>query len=263
MDPTVELGIDGFPLEPGDPDLRYQRELSTWLELNQSQGVPVALKFDPPSEWPRWLRPALRRFAWVRAHSELIASDRKLDARIAHLISHLVNRLYKPEPDEETFAELALHAAAIEANGAGSMFRADTGRLLLDLIKADIRPETRQNLHAMLRALPPEGRSASMHELAWKLFLDFADLDDGEPCWSARVRSELRELKPAKQKPWISLLKLAPIRNAPDAKWEAKVKQALERIGREDWESRVASWYALLQQPAPPALERPGPMIAT
>jgi hypothetical protein len=30
---TVELGIDGFPLDPADADFRFHRELSTWLEI--------------------------------------------------------------------------------------------------------------------------------------------------------------------------------------------------------------------------------------
>src|SRR6185437_9104094 len=97
----------------------------------------------------------------VRSQGELIASHRKLDARIAHLISLLVNRLYKPESgtiEEATFAELAVQAPAIEASGAGSMFRGDTGRLLLDLVKAGVSPSTRQSLRAMLRALPTEDR---------------------------------------------------------------------------------------------------------
>src|SRR6185312_15325855 len=136
---TIELAVDGFPLDPTDPDFRFHREMSTWLELEKPNRVPVTLQFDSPSERPRWLRPALRRFAWVRSQGELIASHRKLDARIAHLISLLVNRLYKPESgtiEEATFAELAVQAPAIEASGAGSMFRGDTGRLLLDLVKA-------------------------------------------------------------------------------------------------------------------------------
>lgn len=263
MDP-VELAIDGFPLDPGDPDFPIQRELSTWLELRTSPGVPVALRFDPAANWTHWLRPALRRFAWVRAHGDLIPGDLKLDFRIAHLISHLLNRIQGPKPselDEGAFAELALQAAALEEAGAGSMFRADTARLLLDLTKAGIRPETRHSLHTMLRALPPEDRLAGMHELAWRLFLDLENADDGEPRWGAQVRRELRELKPAKRKPWISLLKLARIRNAPDPKWEQKIKQALDRIGRDDWEHRVASWCELLQRTEPSALERPGQIL--
>src|SRR5438045_3449572 len=94
---TIELAVDGFPLDPADPDFRVHRELSSWLELEGSNRVPVALQFDPSSDKSRWLRPAVRRFAWVRAHGDLIPRDRKLDARIAHLISLLVNRLYKPE----------------------------------------------------------------------------------------------------------------------------------------------------------------------
>ena len=255
---TVELAIDGFPLDPADADFRFHRELSTWLELEKPSRIPIATQFDSPTEQSQWLRPALRRFAWVRSHADLIPAERKLDFRIAHLISMVVNRIYfEKSKDEETFAELALHAAAIEASGAGSMFRADTARLLLDLVKAGIGDQTRQNLHAMLRTLSLEDRHAGMHELAWKLFLDLEDPDDGEPCPSAQVRRELRGLKPAKQKPWIALLKLAPIRNPPDAKWDQKVRQALDRIGREEYERRVASWSALLQD-AGPGLARPG-----
>ena len=264
MDPTVELAMDGFPLDPNDPDIRYHRELSMWLELEKWNRVPAALQFDPPSERSRWLRPALRRFAWVRAHSELIASDRKLDARIAQLISLVVNRMSLEKgaagSEEETFVELASHAAAIEEN-AGSMFRADAARLLLDLVRAGIRPSTRHSIQAMLRALSSEDRHARMPELAWHLFLNFEDADDGEPCPSAQVRRELRELKPTERKLWLSLLKLAPVRNAPDAKREQKMKQALDRIGRDEWESRVAAWSALLKQPGASALDRPGQIL--
>jgi hypothetical protein len=263
MDPTVELGPDGFPLDPADPDVRYHRELSTWLEIQTAPGAPAAWRFDPPAEWPRWLRPALRRFAWVRAHAALLG-DRKLDARIARFISLLVNRisLGKPERDQEdTFSELALQAAAIEGSESGSMFRADTARLLLDLAKAGIGPETRRNLHSMLRSLSSsEDRHARMSELAWHLFLDLSDPDDGEPCPSAQIRRELREWKPAKQKPWISLLKLAPIRNASDAKRDQRIRQVLDRIGRDDWERCVASWSALLQA-GQSTLERPGQIL--
>jgi len=261
---TVELAVDGFPLEPADPDIRFHRELSSWLELEGSNRVPVALQFDPRSDKSLWLRPAVRRFAWVRAHSDLIPRDRQLDARIAHLISLLVNRLYKPESEtieEETFAELALQAPAIEECGAGSMFRADTGRLLLDLAKTGISPAMRRGLDAMLRALPTEDRFGVMHELAWHLFLHTEDSEDTDPSRCAQVLRDLQQLKPARRKPWISLLKLAPVRRATDAKWEQKIREALERIGREDWESRLASWSALLEQPRPSALGRPDQIL--
>src|SRR3984957_12208733 len=166
MDPTVELAVDGFPLDPTDPDIRFNRELSSWMELEGSNRVPVAMQFDPRADKSVWLRPALHRFAWVRAHGDLIPRDRKLDARLAFLISFLVNRIYVQQsesgrPGEETFAELAAQAAAIEeSGGSSSMFRADTARLLLDLAKSGFSLATRQNLHAMLRALSPEDRHA-------------------------------------------------------------------------------------------------------
>jgi hypothetical protein len=252
MDPAVELAIDGFPLDPNDPDIRYHRELSAWLELDQTPRVPVPLQFDASSQNPHWLRPAVRRFAWVRTHAALIAGDRKLDSRLAHLISHLLNRIYKPESDaieETTFAELALQAPAIDASGAGSMFRADTARLLLELAKTGIGPATRQSVHTMLRGLAPEDRFGGMHELAWHLFVTAEDSEAGEPSSTAQVHRDLQGMKPALRKPWLSLLKLAPIRKATDAKWEQKIREALDRIGREDWESRITSWSALLEQP--------------
>jgi len=252
MDPAVELALDGFPLDPNDPDIRYHRELSTWLELDQTPRVPVALQFDASSERVRWLRPAVRRFAWVRTHTALISGDRKLGSRLAHLISHLLNRIYKPESEaieEATFAELALQAPDIDASGAGSMFRADTARLLLELAKAGIGPPTRQSLHTMLRGLAPEDRFGGMHELAWHLFLSAEDSEAGQPAAIAHVHHDLQELKPARRKPWLSLLKLAPIRKPTDAKWEQKMREALDRMGREDWEGRIASWHALLQEP--------------
>lgn len=235
---TIELAVDGFPLDPADADFRFQREISIWLELEKPNPVPVALRFDPPLERSRWLRPALRRFAWVKSQGKLIASYRKLDARIAHLISLLVNRLYKPESgmiEEATFSELAAQASAIQASGTGSMFRADTGQLVLDLVKAGIGPASRRNLEAMLRALPTEDRFGVMHELAWHLFLRTGDSEDGEPSKCAQVLRDLQQMKPTRRKLWISLLKLAPVRRATDAKWEQKIREALERIGREDW----------------------------
>jgi hypothetical protein len=253
MEPTVELAVDGFPLDPNDLDIRYHRELSTWLEIDNMHRGPAALQFDPPAERPRWLRPALRRFAWVRAHEGLI-SGRQFPFRLAHLISVLVNRM-SLEPDskdvqQETFAELAGQAAGIEASGGGSsMFRADTARLLLELAKSGMQPATVESVRAMLRTLPPEDRFGGMHELAWYLFLQTDDAPDSGPSASAQIRRDLLALKPTARKPWISLLKLAPVRKAADAKWEQKVKDALARIGRDEWESRIASWDALVQQP--------------
>jgi hypothetical protein len=109
MDPTVELAVDGFPLDPNDPDIRFHRELSSWMELQGSNRVPVAMQFDPSSDKSVWLRPAVHRLAWVRAHGELIPRDRKLEARLAFLISFLVNRMYVQQgesgrPGEDTFA---------------------------------------------------------------------------------------------------------------------------------------------------------------
>jgi hypothetical protein len=267
MDPTVELAIDGFPLDSNDPDIRFHRELSTWLELDKARTLPAALMVAVPAPEERWdwLRASLKRFQWVRNHAELLAGGRQFDRRLAELIARLVNRMNFVDAGsiarvhEAELTALASQAAALEQCGCERIFRADTGRLLMDLAKGGLEPSTRTILHSMLRELAPQREWGNrMHELAWHLFLDDDDPDDGDPCWSAAVRRELKPLKPVRRKPWVALLKLAPTTRPPDARWEEKVKKALDRIGREEWEGRVASWCAKLQGAEPLALERPG-----
>ncbi len=244
MDP-VELSVDGFPLDPSDPDVSIHRELGNWLELETPQAGPVALRFDPAAEWTHWLRAALRRFAWLQAHRELIPHEGQFETRLARLIGRLVNRIYPPPaPDEHTIAQLARHAAAIDRLDAGSMFRADTGRLLLAAAKAGIAPDTRDQIHAMLRAIPMEDRFGSLDELAWHLFLDEADQDPAELCCATSLRQELRAMKPAARKPWMALLKLALVRRAPDGKWTEKIRTAVDKLGRQNWRDRASAWSA-------------------
>jgi hypothetical protein len=268
MDPTVELAVDGFPLDPNDPDIRLHRELSAWLELDTSRRVPAALQVGVPAPEQRWdwLRASLLRFQWARNHAGLLTAGRPFDRRLAGLIALLINRISfvdskSVQVHEKELALLASQAAALDACEAGSMFRSDAGRLLLD-IAAQGTPSTRQTIHGMLRELPPQREPANrMQELAWRLFIDDDDPDDRDPCWSGCVRRELKTLKPAVRKPWMGLLKLAPTGPAPDAKWDEKTKKALDRIGREEWEGRIASWLARLQGSEPAALERPGQVL--
>ena len=266
----VELAVDGFPLDPGDPDIRFHRDLSSWLELDKGRRVPVALQVGAPTPEERWdwLRASLIRFQWVQNHAGLLAGSRPFDRRLAELIALLINRISlidskSVQVHEKELAMLASQAVALDACEAGSMFRSDAGRLLLDLANASATPATQHAIHVMLSELPPKREPAHrMQELAWRLFLDDEDPDDGDPCWSAPVRRELKALKPAKRKPWEGLLKLASsMGQAPDAKWEEKVKKALDRIGREEWESRIPAWMARLQASGPVSLERSGQVL--
>jgi hypothetical protein len=265
MNPTVQLAVDGFPLDPNDPDIRFHRELSAWLELDNVRRVPVTLQTSAPAPEQRWdwLRASLLRFQWVRNHAALLAAGQAFDRRLAKLIALLINRISLVDSKathshQKELAMLAVQGAALDACEAGSMFRSDTGRLLLDIVKQST-PATREAIHIMLRELPPIREPANRtRELAWRLFLEDDDPDDGDPCWSAPVRRELQALKPSKRKPWAGLLKLAPMSQAPDGKWDEKVKRALDRIGREEWESRFTTWMAELRGSELVALERSG-----
>ena len=262
MDAMVELAIDGFPFDPKDPDIAFHRDLSAWLEVENGPKVPVALRIAPiPEQRWDWLRASLVRFQWARDHASLLAG-RPFEPKLADLISFLINRISLADAKSAHLREkelilLASQAAALELCRVSSMFRSDMGRLLLNLAK-HCTPAATQAIHAMLRELPPKRAAANrLAELAWCLFLNSDDPDDGH-CWSAAVRSELKALTPSREKPWIGLLKLAPTSQELDARWDEKVKRALNRIGRDEWESRVAAWIGRLHGPEPPVLDRAG-----
>jgi hypothetical protein len=267
MDPAVELAIDGFPLDPKDVDIAFHRDLSTWLELEKGPKVPVPLQVAPAPEqrWD-WLRTSLVRFQWARNHANLLASSRPFERRLADLIGLLINRISFADPKsthlhQKELVLLASQAAALDVCGVSTMFRSNIGRLLLNLAKQST-PATTEGIHVMLRELPPKrGPANRLQELAWRLFLNDDDPDDGGPCWSASVRRELKALKATRRKPWLGLLKLAPTGQEPGASWEAKVKKALDRMGREEWERRIGTWIARLRGPEPVALERPGQVL--
>ena len=152
--------VDGFPLDPGDPDIRFHRELSSWLELDKGRRVPVTLQVGAPTPEERWdwLRASLIRFRWVQNHAGLLAGSRPFDRKLAELIVLLINRISlvdsrSVQVHEKELAMLASQGVALDACEAGSMFRSDAGRLLLDLAKASATPSTRHAVHVMLREL--------------------------------------------------------------------------------------------------------------
>ena len=265
MDRIVELAPDGFPLDPNDPDIGLHRDLGAWLELERGLPAPLQVAPAPEQRWD-WLRASLVRFRWTRDHSSLLAGGERFERKLAGLISLLINRISFTEPKsahlhEKELALLASEAPALDLSVVTSMFRSDLGRLLLELAEHGTRA-AKQAIHAMLRELPPKRGSANrLPELAWRMFLDESDPDDGGPCWSASVRGELMALKPARRKPWMALLKLAPSGQEPNARWEEKVKKALDRLGREEWESRIPAWIGRLRGPGAVALERAGQVL--
>src|SRR5260221_12692595 len=142
MEPTVELAVDGFPLDPGDPDISFHRELSSWLELDKRRRVPAALQVGTPTPEERWdwLRASLVRFQWVQNHTNLLAGSRPFDRRLAELIALLINRISlvdsrSVQGHDKELAMLASQGGALDSCDPGSMFRSDAGRLLSDLAK--------------------------------------------------------------------------------------------------------------------------------
>jgi hypothetical protein len=116
------------------------------------------------------------------------------------------------------------------------MFRSNVAVVLLGVARQS-EEAILKAIHRMLRELPAKRDPGNrLQELAWLLFLNDDDRDDGDPCFCASVRRELRGLRPARRKLWVALLKLASAARTPDAKWDEKVKRALDRIGREDWD---------------------------
>jgi hypothetical protein len=178
----------------------------------------------------------------------------------------LINKINFVDPKSakhhaEELMLLTAQVTALDAMGMNSTFRSDLACLLMNLPEPSTGAIFRA-IHEMLRSLPPKHEPANrMQGLAWQLFLNEDDLDDGEPCWSAPIRRELRALKPATRRLWIALLKLAPTAHPPDAKWEEKIKKVLGCLGRQEWEGRIKAWIAGLRKVEPVALERSGQVL--
>jgi hypothetical protein len=268
MDTGIDLSVDGYPLDPADPDVKYHRELGYWLETGNRSSSPVALREGPPEEWWRWIQSILRRLDWLGRNAELLPERDRWTSALAHLFTLLLNKVrfsgQSKKLPEETVIAIALAIGPLEKLWP-SIGNHDALALVHEYAKTNPRTaRLREALHKMLRELAPTAQNyrTSSRELAWMLFLDDDDSDDGDPCWSAFARREISSLKPAQRKKWIRLLNLAPVNDKrPSESWEERLRKAVATIGSEDLGSHLLVWRGLFTSPEPVWLEFAGAVL--
>src|SRR5262249_48227730 len=157
---------------------------------------------------------------------------------LGHLFSLLLNKVrysgHSKALKEQTVIAMALAIGPLE-KAWPSFGNNDALALVHEYARGNqVTAPLREALHKMLRELAPKPQNyrGVSRELAWMLFLDDADPDHGEPCWSASVRRDVRLLKPALQKKWIRLLSLAPVNDKPPSdSWRERLGKAVAGIG--------------------------------
>jgi hypothetical protein len=95
--------------------------------------------------------------------------------------------------------------------------------------------------------------------MAWRLWRAPENSHDGAPCFSARVRADLRAMPNNEAAAWSALLDLrSASRLSLDEPYGGKLRQRVRRIGRDSFASRWKSWIGWMDAHQPAALSAVG-----
>jgi hypothetical protein len=200
--------IDGFPSDPAlsdygiqsviDGDLRTCEELAG-TEANMGMRYPAYFAAGA-NERAGWVGPALRRFAWNRGRQPW-------ESYLRRLLQLLLG--WKPEPPSpENLLVLAQLGPDLAIRGADDC---DVGPPILAALRKSKEPLSPELL-AALRTLVGHFTGITSHgpptfAIAWRVWRE--DGENGGPCFSARVRADLRSMAGDESAGWSSLLEIA------------------------------------------------------
>ena len=265
---TMELpGPDGFLLSPDDPLRAAHLRLDDFLVAEEGRD-PSAAPIDaapwrrlPKRELPGLTLAVLRRLIWLDQH------DAELET--AHLSrTRLVKLLRILYAVKAPFSEPEL-IAIIDATTPLFARIAPFGpveRVTEYLKTRDLTPELCRALRAFQAGLRDEnsGSQASMQSLRQQLHM-LLWMDEWEPldparCWSECVRRDFREMTGERRSVWRALLKHlrgnAPVRMPKG--WAQDAHHLLSAVGVDDFQDRVAAWFAPFRSGIPLPLSVPG-----
>lgn len=118
----------------------------------------------------------------------------------------------------------------------------------------DVRVSRLQQLAADL-AWPGACRTAQF-QIGWMLFRSEANSDDGDPCWSAFVRRDLRSMEPGRRSSWLALL------DSNDHEYpfssDAPSDPLIQALGIDELEDGLMRWTLALEQASEPVLSNTG-----
>ena len=260
-------GPDGFLLDPDDRLRAAHLRLNDFL-VAEEQRNPATTPLDV-SPWRRLAKrelpditlAILRRLWWLTQH------DAELDS--AHLsrmrLAALLRVLYSVKAQ---FAEpelIAIFDATTPLLGRIAPY-GPAERATEYLKSNDLTPELCRAVRTFQSGLRGEmsESQASMQSLRQTLHM-LLWMDEWEPldparCWSECVRRDFREMSGNRRVKWRALLKHlrgnAPVRMPKG--WAREAEPLLAAVGLEDFQDRIAAWFAPFRSGQPMPLSVPG-----
>lgn len=246
-------GPDGFLLATDDPLHAEHMRLNEFLvELGPSNpgSAPVDArpwKKLPKSELPAQTLAVLRRLNWLFAH------DRELEtAHVSRIwLSKLLRVLNGIKADFNERDLISIIDATTPLLGRIPPY-GPIERVSEYLKTRDLTPElcrAMRNFQAGLREEMSESQASmqslrqTLHMLLW---MDEWDPLEPTRCWSECVRRNFREMDGERRVRWRALLKHlrgnAPVRMPKG--WAREAETLLNVVGLEDFEIKVAGWFA-------------------
>lgn len=261
--PLQDRFVDGFPADTSQPDYVIQRiidgELRNCQSLEGTRALP-GLRYPAyfaaaGEETGGWLGPALRRFAW---HS----GTQPWAGYLAGFLKMLVGPYC--ELTDETLLLLAKLGPQLQRN-AGAADRQVNEAVVghLRTRKYPLTPELIEALHSLvLHLVDVHCHVDATFDIAWRLWRAPENPNDGEPCFSARVRRDLRAMLEPEAADWSAFLDLRGRNSSADdeisAEHPGRLRRAVERIGLHSFASRLNGWIEWIESNQPAALSPVG-----
>lgn len=255
--------VDGFPCDPAHPDYAIQAvidsDLRNCLALKGTSTVTMGLLYPAyfaasREERETWVEPALRRFAWN-------ATREPWNDYLRRLLDLLVT-WPTPPISEAGLLLLAQLGPQLTSNDA---VHCQVGQAIAARLKERKEPLTPelvgalQTLVAHLVDMP--GQFDRPFYIAWRLWRAPENLHDGAPCFSARVRADLRAMPNEQADAWCEFLNLRS-ENPPFMSLEEPycrtLRAAVSKIGRDCFASLWMGWIDWMEANQPAVLSPVG-----
>ena len=259
--PEIHRTIDGYPLVRDSADFQIQLLIDQTLEncralqpLYPTMGelFPILLKAPDRGEW---LAPALKRLEWNLGEN---SQGAEWAAHFGPMLNLILDQTEDvAEPELLILARRCEFLRSKHCHAVAEKLSEFAWRLER---KRGLSPGAVAQLRETLAAFPWPGASRqTMQRLAWTLFRAAANVDDGDPCWSAIVRRDLQAMSAKKRAAWLVVLDanqhgLQYFGASPPKALIA----ALKKLGKEELEEGLNRWCAALAEAERPYLSRAG-----
>jgi hypothetical protein len=254
--------VDGFPADPAQPDYASHaiidgelRNCQALTAIRATNGLLYPAYFAAGREArAAWLGPALRRFVWN-------GGRQPWDGYLRGLLQLLISprSLLTSEQDLLSLAQLG---PQLESSGARQCHVGETIAARLKKRKGPLPPElvdAVQTLVAHLVGIHSHGETTFY--IAWRLWRAPENPHDGAPCYSARIRADLRAMRKREAAAWsafLNLLSAGSSRISLNEPYAGALRDAVTRIGSDRFASQWKSWIDWMDANQPAALSPVG-----